>query len=364
VAAGDQYYDRKLIPADYSGDILDVLYRWCLWLLSFGALTRGRPTICLVDDHDVYQQNLWGWVGRAAPRDNFRYGGYTMPPTWVNTVQRMQCSHNPDAYDPTPVQQGITVYYAAFSYGSVSFALLEDRKFKNTNQFGHDPSGRPLPPPRQLLGGRQENFLSAWVDMHPGQPKVCLTQTPYACIQTDPAGQPVMDPDSNGSPVPARRRALKLLREAHALILSGDQHCSTLIRHGIDAFDDGPINFTTPAVGSAFQRWFTPDHALPNARGEDTGDFTDGYGNRFRVLAVANPKISYATVHSIHPHDNDIGNQNLKCEGYGIVHIDKAAKVYRIECWPWHTDPTAPGASQFAGWPFTVSFSDVGGSPT
>jgi alkaline phosphatase D len=208
VAAGDQYYDRKLIPADYSGDILDALYRWCLWLLSFGALTRGRPTICLVDDHDVYQQNLWGWVGRAAPRDNFRYGGYTMPPTWINTVQRMQCSHNPDAYDPTPVQQGITVYYAAFSYGSVSFALLEDRKFKNTNQFGHDPSGRPLPPPRQLLGGRQENFLSAWVDMHPGQPKVCLTQTPYACIQTDPAGQPVSDPVSNGSPVPARRRAL------------------------------------------------------------------------------------------------------------------------------------------------------------
>jgi alkaline phosphatase D len=275
----------------------------------------------------------------------------------------MQCGHDPDAYDPRPVKRGITVYFAAFSYGGVSFALIEDRKFKNTNEFGRDPSGHRLPPPRQLLGARQEKLLDAWARMHRGQPKVCLTQSPFACIQTDPAGRRVADPDTNGSPVPARRRALKLLRAANALIVSGDQHCGTLVRHGIDTFEDGPIDFTPPAVGTAWQRWFEPDPPLPHARGPHTGDYTDGFGNKFRVLAVANPKVSYAEVHKVHPGSNDVGDRGLKREGYGIVRIDKAAKHYILECWPWHTDPTAPNAHQYPGWPFTVRFPSAGGVP-
>jgi len=47
--------------------------------------------------------------------------------------QRTQCGHNPDPYDPTPVDQGITVYYGAFRYGGVRFAILEDRKFKTAS---------------------------------------------------------------------------------------------------------------------------------------------------------------------------------------------------------------------------------------
>jgi alkaline phosphatase D len=364
VALGDQFYETRPTAVDRSPGPLDALFRWNLWLWSFGELTRQIPTICLVDDHDMFHPNLWGWSGRPAPRGNYRYGGYLMAPQWVNAVQRMQCSHDPDAFDPTPVLQGISVYYAAFSYGGVSFALLEDRKFKNTNQFGKDPSGRPLPAPRQLLGARQERFLAAWAKMHPGQPKVCLTQTPYACIQTDPAGLPTADPDSNGSPVPARRRALKLLRSAHALILSGDQHLGTLVRQGIDTHTDGPMDFTPPAGGTSWQRWFEPATRLPNARGRNTGDFTDGFGNKFRVLATVNPKISHAEVHRIQPGANDVGDRNLKREGYGIVHINKTAKSFRLECWPWDIDPTAPGAAQYAGWPVTVSFGGAGGIPT
>src|SRR4051812_20258330 len=176
VTLGDQYYQDRPTSADHAHVLLDMLSRWYLWMWSFAEITRDTPTICMVDDHDMYSPNIWGWSGAPAPSGNYRYGGYLMPADWVNTVQRVQCSHNPDAYDPAPVHQGITVYYAAFSYGGVSFAILEDRKFKNTNQFGRDPSGTPLPPPRQLLGGRQESFLAAWAKMHPGQPKVCFSQ--------------------------------------------------------------------------------------------------------------------------------------------------------------------------------------------
>lgn len=362
IALGDQYYENMVTAAHRSGELLDVLSRWYLWLWSFRQITRSTPTICLVDDHDVYHPNLWGWSGSPAPRGSYGYGGYIMPPAWVNAVQRIQCGHNPDPYDPRPVRQGINVHYTAFSYGGVSFALLEDRKFKNTNEFGIDRAGNPLVPPRELLGSRQESLLAAWARMFPGQPKVCLTQSPYACVQTTPDGLPVADPDSNGGPVVARRRALKLLRTAKALMLSGDQHCGTLVRHGIDTYTDGPINFTPPAAGSAYQRWFSPASPLPNSRGEDTGDWTDGFGNRFRVLAVANPKISYADVYSAQ-RGNLVGDRSLKREGYGIVHVDKAAKVFRLECWPWATDPTTPDATQFAGWPYTVSFATVGNAP-
>ena len=321
-------------------------------------ITRNTPTICLVDDHDVYHPNLWGWSGRAAPQGSYSWGGYIMPPDWVNAVQRMQCSHNPDAYDPTPVLQGITVYYTAFSYGGVSFAVLEDRKFKNINKTNTNPDGSPLSLPRDLLGARQESLLQAWQTMHPGQPKVVLTQTVFATASTNPSGAPQRDPDSDGSPVPARRSALNLIKGAGAVMLSGDQHVATILRHGITTFTDGPLQFTGPAGGTAWQRWFDPATALPNARGANTGDWTDGYGNRFRMLAVANPKITFAQLRAVKS-GNEVGDRNLKSEGYGITRIDKGASVFRFEAWPWDTDPTATNAVQFTGWPFELSFANA-----
>ena len=358
VAFGDQYYEDKPTNTDRSQAVLDVLSRYYLWLWSFADITRSTPTICLVDDHDMYHPNLWGWSGRAAPQGDYHWGGYIMPANWVNTVQRIHCSHNPDAYDPTTVLQGISVYYAAFSYGGVSFAILEDRKFKNTNQPGTNPDGSPLQPPRDLLGARQESFLGAWASMNPGQPKVCLTQTVFACVQTSQTGGPQKDSDSNGTPVPARRTAVGLLKNARALVLSGDQHLGTLVRHGVNTFVDGPVQFTAPAAGTAWQRWFQPASPLPNPRGANTGDFTDGFGNKFRVLAVANPKVTFAQVRAVQT-NNNVGDRHLKSEGYGIVRIDKGASVFRLESWPWQTDPTAPGAAPYPGWPYNLAFADA-----
>jgi alkaline phosphatase D len=187
---------------------------------------------------------------------------------------------------------------------------------------------------------------------------VCLTQTLFACVQTDPTGGPRRDFDSNGAPVRARRKAIRLIKQARALVLSGDQHLGTLVRHGVDTFTDGPVQYTAPAAGTAWQRWFEPARALPNARGPNTGDFTDGFGNRFRVLAVANPRITLAQVRAVKG-NNRIGDRELKREGYGIVTVDKLREEFVIECWPWQQDPTAGDAQQYPGWPFRLPFSSV-----
>lgn len=49
-------------------------------------------------------------------------------------VQYSQTSHLPDPYDPKPVDNGIRVYYTHWNYAGVSFAILEDRKFKSAPQ--------------------------------------------------------------------------------------------------------------------------------------------------------------------------------------------------------------------------------------
>lgn len=114
------------------------LYKWFLWVWSFRDLTRDTPAIVLVDDHDMYQGNIWGNGGRAAPQGDQNRGGYRCAADWVNMVQWTQCGHDPDPFDPAPVEQGITVYYGAFRYGGVSFAVLEDRKFKTAPLQGED----------------------------------------------------------------------------------------------------------------------------------------------------------------------------------------------------------------------------------
>lgn len=137
--AGDQFYEGNPTRRDSSPrPSLDDLYKWFLWVWSFRDLTRDTPAIVLVDDHDMYQGNIWGNGGRAAPQGDQNRGGYRCAADWVNMVQRTQCGHDPDPFDPAPVEQDITVYYGAFRYGGVSFAVLEDRKFKTAPLQGED----------------------------------------------------------------------------------------------------------------------------------------------------------------------------------------------------------------------------------
>ncbi|MBN2450331.1 MAG: discoidin domain-containing protein, partial [Lentisphaeria bacterium] len=145
--SGDNIYEQvggfgvERSPLDRA--CLDYLRKWYCYGWAYRELLRDRPCVSIPDDHDVYQGNLWGHGGRATDRDT--KGGYLMPVAWVNMVQRTQCSHLPDPYDPTPAEQGMTVYYCPLTYGRISFAILEDRKFK-TGPDGLAPptdTGRP-----------------------------------------------------------------------------------------------------------------------------------------------------------------------------------------------------------------------------
>jgi alkaline phosphatase D len=361
VAMGDQFYEHRPTATDPSATpTLDFLYRYYLWLWAVRGLTSTRPTVVLVDDHDVYQGNVWGHEGAAAPGGNSSQGGYVRDPGWVNTVQRVQCGHNPDPFDPTPVLRGITVYYGMFRYGGVSFALLEDRKWKSGDADGLDASGQRYPDATaQLLGERQHTFLRAWATADAGLPKVCVSQTLFGCLQTTPAGAPFLDYDSNGYPAVRRRTAVTLLKQAKALVVSGDQHLASVVRHGSDAFRDGPVQFVAPAMGTAWQRWFEPAGTLPNGTGRPfTGDWSDGFGNRLSVLALANPKVSYATYRAGYPGTNQtLGDRALKSEGYGILRVQKGNSAFVLEAWPLQADPAT--GSTFPGWPVTVPFAQV-----
>lgn len=360
VALGDQLYEHRPTVVDPAASpTLDYLSKYYLWLMAFRSLTANRPTIVLMDDHDVTQGNLWGHDGAPAPGGDLNKGGYVKAATFINTIQGVQTWHNPDAYDASPVLQGIGVYYAMFRYGGTSFAILEDRKFKGGDADGLQADGTPYPPTTDLLGDRQEAFLTAWAKTDAGLPKVCLTQTLYGCLQTDAAGTPLHDFDSNGYPPAARVRAVTLLKATSALMVGGDQHLGSLVRHGITGFGDGPMQFTIPAAGSAFQRWFEPAAKLPNPESTPfTGDFTDSFGNRMHVHAVADPLVSFSTYQQAYGTKQQIlGDRSLKRDGYGVVRVDKANHRYVIECWPWNADPSAD--SQYPGWPFTMPFTSA-----
>ncbi len=71
-------------------------------------------------------------------------GGYYYSADYVRTVERCQTWHLPDAYDPTPVAQGIGVYYTSYNVGGIDFAIIEDRKFKS-GPSGKIPDMGPRP---------------------------------------------------------------------------------------------------------------------------------------------------------------------------------------------------------------------------
>ncbi|WP_227376837.1 hypothetical protein [Haladaptatus halobius] len=105
-------------------------------------------------------------------------------------------------------------------------------------------------------------------------------------------GSPARDLDSNGYPPDGRDDAIRLFRDAGALVLSGDRHFATLVRHGIENHTDGVLEFSGPAVASLYQRWFNPKPLAADTNNVSLRDFTDVFGNKVRVYAAANPKLT------------------------------------------------------------------------
>ncbi len=375
--SGDQLYEGHggfgIIREPAEPAILNYLRKFYMFGWAFRDCMRDAPTVCIPDDHDVFQGNIWGEGGarmKNLDAGASSKGGYREPARMVNAVHRTNASHHPAPYDATPVRQGISVYYGELLYGNVSFAILSDRQFKSGPERVDTGSGRadhvldPAfdcaaldKPGLVLLGERQEAFLENWAkDWRGHELKCILSQTVFAGVATHHGrfdGYLKADLDCGGWPQTARNRAIKILAPAKALHINGDQHLTSLCQYGVDKQRDAFWSFCTPAIAAGYPRWWRPDeldmphenrpsHGLAN-----TGEFTDGLGNLVYVYAVGNPEVGTKK--------NRYELAHQKGSGFGLVTFDTEAKTYHIECFRFHSDPKSGKATdQFPGWPVTI----------
>lgn len=388
--AGDQIYEGGLagiIRSPLDKTYLDYHYHWYRFLWAFRDLMRDRPTVTIPDDHDVYHGNIWGHGGKKAEgpwRPQSDNGGYIMDARFVNAVHETQVSHLPDPFDPTPIEQDISVYYTNLNYGDVSFAIVADRMWKSAPRLvlpeaqvrNGWPENRDYDATSvteaHLLGPRQLKFLNQWAHQFPDNVwmKVMLSQTLFSNLATLPSGSfddrvvPQMryaepgeyisddhkgtDMDSNGWPQSGRNRALAAIRKGFAFHVAGDQHLGSFVHYGIDEFGDGPNAFISPAIANVWpRRWFPPEPGGNRKPGAPayTGNHLDGFGNRMTVHAVANPVRSGRTPEALYD----------RVPGYGIIRFNRDSRTITAEAWPRWVDPRSEDAYQYSDWPVTVT---------
>lgn len=355
VFCGDQYYETY--PTRRGSDTpdakLDTLYRWYLWYWAFRDSVRSRPTVILADDHDILQGNVWGNAGEGSEKPTEEEGGYKWDKGVVRMVFRVQHGANPDPFDPTPIKYDLPVTYGEFIYGGVSFALVEDRKWKTPPDY----DANPLETTGELLGERQEDFLAYWGSTNSDMPKICITASIWGTPQTAGNLKPLLDYDANGYPADGRNRAVKLVANANALVLAGDQHLGMIAHQGVDDYEDGAVFFASPAASSFWQRWFEGEGRLDNQRDSDpnTGNFVDCFGNKMRVLAVANPNMPWSEFSEGQTGwQVSTSDRSIPSEGYGIIRVNQPERTALLECWSRDVDPAK--GEQFAGWPYLHRF--------
>lgn len=356
--SGDQVYDHS-----------EHYLNWLKFGRDFGEIIRNTPTICIPDDHDIGQANLWGAGGKKANSRRGISGGYYMPASYVNEVQRAQTSHLPDPYDPRPVQQDIEVYYTDLTWGGISFAILEDRKFKSGLEgivLHNGPvyeaildatvDTKKFDVGATLLGERQLQFLEYWTtNWKNAEMKTVLSQTIFSMANNYSGkreNEIHADFDTNGWPQTGRNKALAVIRKSFSTMVAGDQHLGTVVQHGIDNWGDAGYSFCTPAIANLWLRWWQPKKSGRNREKnmpKYTGDFLDGFQNKMTVYAVANPTL---------PEIKQGGKLSTRAAGFGIVRYNKHNRTTTFECWGRNVDITDSSAKQYAGWPITIKQQD------
>ena len=393
--SGDQVYEGASPTwADRQNAELDYMYKWYLWSWAFADLTAEIPTISIPDDHDVYHGNIWGAGGRKAvpsPTGGTAQdgGGYKMEADWVKMVERTQTSHLPDPFDDQPVEQGIGTYFTDLNYGGISFAILEDRKFKSAPKVQLPNVGIINGWARNkdfnakkdsdvkgavLLGDRQLDFLEYWASdwKEDTKMKAVLSQTIFADVVTMPSTEisdanfpsleiypkdgyapddmPVADMDSNGWPKTGRDKAVKKLRKAFAVHIAGDQHLGSTVQYGVDEYNDSGFALCVPSIANFYpRRWFPKEDGKNRKPGSPkyTGEHEDGFGNKMTVHAVSNPFISGVFPAELHD----------RAAGYGVVRFNKSSRDITLENWSRYSNPST-GGKPYDGWPITVNQED------
>lgn len=361
--AGDQLYEGnsggEIIVAKTEADVpaamANYLAKWRKFGLTYRELLKDRPSIMVTDDHDVYSDDLWGRGGMRMTGDRTT-GGYEMHPVWVNAAERTQMWHLPDAAAPGPWGDGIDGHFTSLTYGGVSFAVLEDRKFKSApsevlSEPIHDPTSsvkndsmevimdpafdaRKLDrPDLQLLGEVQEEFVAKWAQnvAREGRLAAVLSQSPFVNVGNY---EPHFgDMDSNGWPQTARNRALRAIAPSHAVMIGGDIHYGTLLQHGIDDWGDGPWSYSVPAFASNQNRKWRP--SVPAQGGaiegiEGSGNHHDRFGNKLTLTAKADG-----------------------LQGYGMILFDKDQHRMTLELYTFDEN-REPKQIAVPGWPKVI----------
>ncbi|MBP88976.1 MAG: twin-arginine translocation pathway signal [Planctomycetaceae bacterium] len=377
--SGDQIYESVggfgIIRSPVEPAVLNYLRKWYLLGFAFRDLMRDRPTICLPDDHDVYQGNIWGNGGNSVPSmKEHPQGGYAQHVDFVNAVHRTQCSHHPDLFDATPIKQDMSVFYGDMVYGRVGFAIIGDRMFKSGPTNVADWPGRPDhqtdpkydvgkldKPGLQLLGERQEKFLEAWGQDWRGADMKCVLSATIFCNLANYHGgnqQFVFaDLDSNGWPQSGRNRALDLMRKCFAFHYAGDQHLPSIVHHGVDEHGDAGFSFCVPSIAAGYPRSWRPDKEgrpvknRENPNLANTGEYEDGFRNQMRVHAIGNPAVKNRSGRINTLHD--------KSSGHGIVRFHKKKSEITIECYRLQIDANnLKPTDQFPGWPKTIKMTN------
>jgi hypothetical protein len=289
-------------------------------------------------------------------------------------VNRTQCGQLPDPYDPTPIEQGMSVWYTGLTYGKVSFAIISDRIFKTGPEAVSDWEGRHdhMKEPRKdlsfldkpgvkMLGDRQLKFLNDWkMDWEGANMKVLLSQTVFANVATHHGNlQNYLygDLDSGGWPKSGRDKIIRIMRSVGALNINGDQHLPSLVRYGLDEFEDANWSFCTPAIAVMYLRWFLPDemgepvigrpdHGYPN-----TGMYTDAFGNKNFVYAIGNPGKNTIDKDSRYSH------AQIRSSGFGMVTFDQVSRDITMDAWRFlaNVEDPNPIRDQFPGWPLQIN---------
>jgi alkaline phosphatase D len=375
--SGDQIYEKVggygIIRERGDASLVNYLRKYYLFGWAFRDIMKDRPSIILPDDHDVYQPNVWGNGGNALPggiKDHNK-GGYVQFEDFVNTVHRTQVSHHPDAYDPTPLKQGISVYHGDMIYGRVSFAVIADRMFKSgPEDLVSTWKGRPDHmkdvnydvkkldhPDAKLLGDRQLKFLEDWTqNWKDADMKCVLSATIFANLANYHGSDKmfiVADLDSNGWPQTGRNKALDVIRRGYGFMLAGDQHLTSIVQHGIDEQGDAGFSFCVPSIAAGYPRSWQPDKegrpVVNRINGMDnTGDYKEGFGNKVRVYAIGNPETVNRKPVLERLHD--------KASGHGLVTFKRATNEIKMDCYKLLFDAKNPVANdQFPGWPRTIT---------
>ena len=347
---------------------LDYLYRWYLFCWTHQDLTRNRPSLILPGPQDLYQDSLWGETD-LKQGENFRAsrGGYKMPAPFINMVQRTQAGHLPPPHDPSPNKQGIPALYTDLVYGGISFAFIEARKFKT-------PPGETAAEDYRadtLYGERQLQFLHEWTkDWSQTDMKAVVSQEALTCLYTQrpPAMQKekntamavfpedrdtrdlhkAKNRNTNGWPSAGRNKALREIRKAHALMITGGNNPAHLIQHGLQTWGDASYAFGLPQATSQNSRgWYLTDtaHTHRMDRIPYTGNFHDGFGNLVSIKALTNPL-----------QKNQFTQKPMRGTGFGTVRFNRSEFKITAAAWPFSKNPAY--ASPYPGWPISFQMEE------